>query len=98
VYLPVNGSDSELSFYSRRLCLQIMGVLVSTENGRHGGLIEETAPGSSSWPELDNALRRSQDYLLSIQKSEGYWVGELMVDSTLISDTVAYHHCNGKGA
>jgi len=33
---------------------------------------------------------------LSIQKPEGYWVGELMVDSTLVSDTVAYHHWNGK--
>ncbi|MDB6055294.1 MAG: squalene-hopene/tetraprenyl-beta-curcumene cyclase, partial [Verrucomicrobiales bacterium] len=25
-----------------------------------------------------------------------YWVGELMVDSTLVSDTIAYHHWNGK--
>ena len=32
----------------------------------------------------------------SIQKPEGYWVGELMVDSTLVSDMVAYHHWNGK--
>jgi len=38
------------------------------------------------------ALQRSQSYLLSIQKPEGYWVGELMVDSTLVSDMVAYHH------
>jgi squalene-hopene/tetraprenyl-beta-curcumene cyclase len=38
------------------------------------------------------ALQRSQNYLLSIQKPEGYWVGELMVDSTLVSDMVAYHH------
>jgi squalene-hopene/tetraprenyl-beta-curcumene cyclase len=42
------------------------------------------------------ALKRSQAYLLSNQKPEGYWVGELMVDSTLVSDTVAYHHWNGK--
>ena len=42
------------------------------------------------------ALRRSQDFLLSEQKPEGFWVGELMVDSTLVSDTVAYHHWNGK--
>ncbi len=42
------------------------------------------------------ALQRSQDFLLSEQKPEGYWVGELMVDSTLVSDTVAYHHWNGK--
>jgi squalene-hopene/tetraprenyl-beta-curcumene cyclase len=45
---------------------------------------------------LETALRRSQDYLLSIQRPEGFWVGELMVDSTLVSDTIAYHHWNGK--
>jgi squalene-hopene/tetraprenyl-beta-curcumene cyclase len=39
---------------------------------------------------------RSQEFLLGEQKPEGYWVGELMVDSTLVSDTVAYHHWNGK--
>ena len=41
-------------------------------------------------------IERSQNYLLSVQKPEGYWVGELMVDSTLVSDTLAYHHWNGK--
>ena len=41
------------------------------------------------------ALQRSQNYLLSVQKPEGYWVGELLVDSTLVSDTVAYHHWDG---
>ena len=46
--------------------------------------------------DLEAAIKRSQDYLFSVQKPEGYWVGELMVDSTLVSDTVAYHHWNGK--
>ncbi len=32
---------------------------------------------------------------MSIQNPEGFWVGELMVDSTLVSDMVAYHHWNG---
>jgi squalene-hopene/tetraprenyl-beta-curcumene cyclase len=45
---------------------------------------------------LDGAIQRSQNHLLSLQQSEGYWVGELMVDSTLNSDTIAYHHWNGK--
>jgi squalene-hopene/tetraprenyl-beta-curcumene cyclase len=45
---------------------------------------------------LDTAIQRSQRYLLREQKPEGYWVGELMVDSTLVSDTIAYHHWNGK--
>ncbi len=46
--------------------------------------------------DLETAIGRSQQYLLRVQKPEGYWVGELMVDSTLVSDTVAYHHWNGK--
>jgi squalene-hopene/tetraprenyl-beta-curcumene cyclase len=41
------------------------------------------------------AIRRSQDFLLSEQKPEGFWVGELMVDSTLVSDMVVYHHWDG---
>jgi len=46
--------------------------------------------------DLETTIRRSQDYLLREQKPEGYWIGELMVDSTIVSDTIAYHHWNGK--
>jgi squalene-hopene/tetraprenyl-beta-curcumene cyclase len=46
--------------------------------------------------DLDNAISRAQNNLLSLQKPEGYWVGELMVDSTLVSDMVAYHHWDGR--
>ena len=45
---------------------------------------------------IEAAILRSQTFLLSEQKPEGYWVGELIVDSTLVSDTVAFHHWNGK--
>ena len=45
---------------------------------------------------LETAIQRSQTYLLSQQKPEGYWVGELMVDATLVADMVAYHHWDGK--
>ena len=45
---------------------------------------------------LDEAITRSQSYLLSEQKPEGYWVGELIVDSTLVSDMVVFHHWWGK--
>ena len=45
---------------------------------------------------VGSAITRSQAYLLTEQRKEGYWVGELMVDSTLVADTVAYHHWNGK--
>ena len=49
-------------------------------------------PGLKSTPELEAAIQRSQSYLLSQQKPEGYWVGELIVDATLVADTIAYHH------
>ena len=39
--------------------------------------------------DLVTAIERSQRYLLSLQKPEGYWVGELMADSTLCSDMIA---------
>jgi squalene-hopene/tetraprenyl-beta-curcumene cyclase len=46
--------------------------------------------------QIDAALRRSQQFLLGAQRQEGFWAGELMVDSTLVSDMIAYHHWNGK--
>jgi squalene-hopene/tetraprenyl-beta-curcumene cyclase len=45
--------------------------------------------------ELETAIERSQAHLLSLQKPEGYWIGELMVDVTLVADVIAYHHWNG---
>jgi squalene-hopene/tetraprenyl-beta-curcumene cyclase len=45
---------------------------------------------------LEEAILRSQSYLLSEQKPEGYWVGELMVDVTLVADMVAFYHWWGK--
>jgi squalene-hopene/tetraprenyl-beta-curcumene cyclase len=71
-------------------------VLVSSDTNRIGREPQQPEAVIQPWPEFDAALRRSQDYLFSVQKSEGYWVGELMVDSTLVSDMVAYHHWNGK--
>jgi squalene-hopene/tetraprenyl-beta-curcumene cyclase len=55
--------------------------------GHHHG--RRTAPHGSS---LEEAIARSQNYLLSEQKPEGYWVGELMVDVTLVADMVAFYH------
>jgi squalene-hopene/tetraprenyl-beta-curcumene cyclase len=46
--------------------------------------------------DLESAMLRAQENLLGLQRPEGYWVGELMVDSTLVTDTVVYHHWAGK--
>ena len=45
---------------------------------------------------VDLAVKRSQEFLLRAQGTQGYWVGELMVDATLVSDTICYHHWNGR--
>jgi squalene-hopene/tetraprenyl-beta-curcumene cyclase len=64
--------------------------------------IQSTQPSSATRSQtdfamgLETAILRSQENLLGLQRPEGYWIGELMVDSTLVSDTVAYHHWNGK--
>src|SRR5580692_4377989 len=75
-----------------------MSVAVTIVGTRTGRAV--TTPRPSSETELvmgvKAAIERSQGYLLGVQKPEGFWVGELMVDSTLVSDTIAYHHWNGK--
>ena len=41
---------------------------------------------------LETAIEKSQAFLLNEQKEGTYWIGELMVDSALVADTIAYHH------
>lgn len=45
---------------------------------------------------LQEAIERSQNYLLSEQKPEGYWNGELIVDVTLVADMVTFYHWWGR--
>jgi squalene-hopene/tetraprenyl-beta-curcumene cyclase len=45
---------------------------------------------------LDLAVRQATDYLLSLQFSEGYWLGELEADTTLESDYILYLHVLGR--
>ena len=87
-----------------RLRLNLYSIITDSQSMNVSAAFEENLTGvqprnlSASEPhkDLEAAIKRSQDYLLSIQHPEGYWVGELMVDSTLVSDMVAYHHWNGK--
>ena len=57
---------------------------------------QEPAPGLKPASELETAIRRSQRYLLSQQKPEGYWIGELIVDASLVADKISYFHWDGK--
>src|SRR5258708_6995353 len=44
----------------------------------------------------DEVVRKSQDYILGLQMPEGYWIGELIVDTTLVSDYVLFMHWKGE--
>jgi squalene-hopene/tetraprenyl-beta-curcumene cyclase len=62
------------------------------------GLALPHAEEGAALPELaavDASIRLAQDHLLNLQKPEGYWLGELIVDSTLISDLICFHHWDG---
>src|SRR5215472_12910443 len=45
---------------------------------------------------LSDAIDRGIYYLLSLQASEGYWLGELEADTTLESDYIFYLHVLNK--
>jgi squalene-hopene/tetraprenyl-beta-curcumene cyclase len=65
------------------------------ENGQVNAPPRASEFDSFTLPALEAAIARSQDFLLREQKPEGYWIGELIVDCTLVADLLAYHHWNG---
>lgn len=46
--------------------------------------------------DVEQAIRKSRDFLLSLQQPDGHWEGELTVDATLCCDTILYMHWSGK--
>jgi squalene-hopene/tetraprenyl-beta-curcumene cyclase len=82
------------------VCQFANSAAVSGNRSSLGIIRERTVRSQSQYRQqhqrLDCALERSQTYLLQNQKPEGYWVGELIVDSTLVSDMLAFHHWDGK--
>jgi squalene-hopene/tetraprenyl-beta-curcumene cyclase len=65
-----------------------------------GRLSQSDNDGGTSCPaavrELDPAIERAQQNLLRLQHPEGYWIGELMVDATLVADLLVFRHWDGK--
>ena len=55
-----------------------------------------TATGPRTADPIPLAIHRAQQNLLRLQHPDGYWCGELMVDSTLCSDYILYMHWSGK--
>jgi squalene-hopene/tetraprenyl-beta-curcumene cyclase len=45
---------------------------------------------------LKETISRAQQHLVNLQHPEGYWIGELIVDSTLCSDYVTFMHWSGE--
>ncbi len=44
---------------------------------------------------LEGAIERAHAHLLSLQRPEGYWIGELIVDATIMSDMIVFRHWDG---
>ena len=63
----------------------------------HGSLAMDNRPASRvDDEELRATARLAQENLLRLQHPDGWWAGELFVDSTLCSDHVLYMHWRGK--
>lgn len=60
--------------------------------GRHQ-LKVMVEPGLAS--KVETAIKRSQAYLKGLQKKEGYWIGELIVDTTVACDLMLYMYWSG---
>lgn len=58
----------------------------------------EINPEASRRRRLQDSISRAAAFLLSLQKEEGCWIGELEADSTLESDYILYLHLLGKAA
>src|SRR5664280_241151 len=89
-------SERNIKLYRKERDSQSMRVSATFEESHLKAQPRQQHFGFRPEIELETAILRSQEHLFSIQKPEGYWVGELMVDSTLVSDIVAYHHWDGK--
>lgn len=88
LYSP-SGSDHIVFLFE-------MSVFESSKTKKNQQQADRQAFDAVDGKEFENCVRRSQEFLLGEQRPEGFWVGELMVDSTLVSDTICYHHWNGK--
>lgn len=64
----------------------------------HGGPGQGTAvaPSRDFDSQVEQAIARSSEWLLSAQGNEGYWWGELEADTTLESDYIVYLHVLGR--
>jgi squalene-hopene/tetraprenyl-beta-curcumene cyclase len=72
----------------RRVSVQVLN------NGQATTFGQASDSDTCTLPDLEATIARSQGFLLREQKPDGYWIGELMVDCTLVADTIAFRHWN----
>ena len=90
-------STGDIVLATLRGRLQCIPVAVTETQARRNAVQPQSAVNAPRIPgDLEAAITRSQNYLLGEQKPEGYWIGELIVDTTIVSDSLAYHHWNRK--
>jgi squalene-hopene/tetraprenyl-beta-curcumene cyclase len=86
--------DSELHMSEGLMTPEARLRVESTQGGAgHGTAV---APSRDLESQVELAIVRSKDWLLSAQESEGYWWGELEADTTLESDYIVYLHVLGR--
>ena len=61
-----------------------------------GASAQATAPVRDFESQVEQAISRSAEWLLSAQSQEGYWWAELEADTTLESDYILYLHILGQ--
>jgi squalene-hopene/tetraprenyl-beta-curcumene cyclase len=60
---------------------------------------QHATPQSTLHPALQavaESIERAQNHLLSLQYPDGYWMGELIVDTTIMCDLLVFRHWEGK--
>src|SRR6202795_459803 len=64
----------------------------------HAGAGQGTAvaPTRNLESQVEQAVTRSREWMLSAQSQDGYWWGELEADTTLESDYILYLHILGR--
>src|SRR5271169_3239880 len=86
--------DSELHMSEGLMTPEARLGIESTHGGAgHGTAV---APSRDFESQVERAIGRSKDWLLSAQESTGYWWGELEADTTLESDYIVYLHVLGR--
>ncbi len=63
--------------------------------GRQSEAAASTSSSRRLLPQLERGIARAQANLFRLQHPDGYWLGELMVDCTIVCDLLVFRHWDG---